>query len=146
LSPGFLLLKALWYSLNPAPDRKDAELAMTVSIVATIRAAGPGSNDDANRKLKMAAERGAQAEVLRDIFNPFRAAAAFDPAWRDWQGGPVPRLARRIYQERRWDDMPVLAEALERAGGADADMLAHCRGPGPHVRGCWVVDLILKKS
>ncbi len=42
--------------------------------------------------------------------------------------------------------MPVLADALEDAGCADADILAHCRGHGPHVRGCWVVDLVLGKE
>ena len=42
--------------------------------------------------------------------------------------------------------LPILADALEEAGCTDADMLAHCRGPGPHVRGCWVVDLVLGKE
>jgi len=42
--------------------------------------------------------------------------------------------------------MPILADALEDAGCTDAAILEHCRGPGPHVRGCWVVDLILGKS
>ncbi len=42
--------------------------------------------------------------------------------------------------------MPALANAIEDAGCADADILAHCRGDGPHVRGCWVVDLVLGKS
>ncbi len=55
-------------------------------------------------------------------------------------------LARSIYDDRAFDRLPVLADALEDAGCTDAAILDHCRGPGPHVRGCWVVDLILGKS
>ena len=55
-------------------------------------------------------------------------------------------LAQAIYEERRFGDLPVLADALEEAGCTDADILSHCRGPGPHVRGCWVVDLLLGKQ
>ena len=42
--------------------------------------------------------------------------------------------------------MPILGDALEEAGCADADVLAHCRGNGPHARGCWLVDFLLKKE
>jgi hypothetical protein len=58
----------------------------------------------------------------------------------------VVELARTIYESRAFDRMPDLAEALERAGCTNADILAHCRQPGPHVRGCWVVDLILRRE
>jgi hypothetical protein len=56
------------------------------------------------------------------------------------------RVAKAIYQSRAFQDMPILADALEDAGCDNADILAHCRRPGPHVRGCWVVDLILGKE
>jgi hypothetical protein len=89
------------------------------------------------------AEPARQAELARDIFgNPFRSPA-LDPAWRVWNGGTVPMLARGIYEERAFDRLPILADALEEAGCTDGGILGHCRGPGPHVRGCWVVDLIL---
>ena len=55
-------------------------------------------------------------------------------------------LATGIYTERAFDRMPILADALEDAGCDNADILEHCRGDGPHVRGCWVVDLILEKE
>jgi hypothetical protein len=55
-------------------------------------------------------------------------------------------LAQAIYDDRAFDRLPILADALEEAGCDTADILAHCRGPGPHVRGCWVVDLILGKQ
>jgi len=81
--------------------------------------------------------------LLRDIFgNPFRQVT-FEP---DWRTSTVHSLASTIYAERAFDRLPVLADALQDAGCEHADILDHCRGPGPHVRGCWVVDLVLGKS
>src|SRR6266566_5279138 len=83
--------------------------------------------------------------LLRCLFgNPFRAAPA-DPAWLAWDGGTVGRLARAIYDERAFDRLPILADALEDAGCTDAELLGHLRGKGPHVRACWAVDAILEK-
>ncbi|MDY3562412.1 hypothetical protein R5W23_003878 [Gemmata sp. JC673] len=88
-------------------------------------------------------ERIAQAGLLRDIFgNPFRPAA-IDPAWLT---STVVALAEGIYQDRAFERLPILADALQDAGCENADILDHCRGPGPHVRGCWVVDLVLGKE
>jgi hypothetical protein len=88
-------------------------------------------------------ESAAQSALLRDIFgNPFRPVAA-DP-FRLTPG--VVGLARTIYEGRGFDRMPQLANALEEAGCDNADILAHCRQPGEHVRGCWVVDLLLGKE
>jgi hypothetical protein len=84
-----------------------------------------------------------QAELVRDIFgNPFRPVA-FDPRWRteDTVG-----LARGIYEDRAFDRLPLLADALMDAGCADEQVLSHCKSEGPHVRGCWVVDLVLDKE
>jgi len=93
------------------------------------------------------AEQTAQADLLRDIVgNPFRPLPLLDPVILRWNGGTVVKLAQVIYDERRFGDMPVLADALEEAGCTDADILDHCRQPGEHVRGCWVVDLILGKQ
>ena len=92
---------------------------------------------------KRAAEESAQASLLRDIFgNPFRPAAV-DPAWLT---STVVSLAEGIYAERAFDRLPILADALQDAGCDNADILDHCRGPGPHARGCWVVDLLLGKT
>lgn len=149
----------------------------------------------------------AQAALLRDIFNPFqpkieliepmpddlldhsmdcccgdrRCPAQFGKpvAWLRWNDGTVPRLARAIYDERRWGDMPILADALLDAGCDDDGLIQHCRGKewhavydhlgkvtsgpfkgakiaikqeawrplrGPHVRGCWVLDLLLGRQ
>jgi len=93
-----------------------------------------------------AAERARQCDVLRDLIgNPFPPAAV-DPHWLVWNDRTVPRLARALYDEKDFDNLPILADALEDAGCDDADILRHCREPGEHVRGCWVVDLLLGKS
>lgn len=82
-------------------------------------------------------------QLLRCIVgNPFRSVA-FDPSWRS---ETVVALASGIYVERAFDRLPILADALEEAGCDRPDVLSHCRGPGPHARGCWVVDLVLNKS
>ena len=81
--------------------------------------------------------------LLRDIFgNPFRPAV-FDSRWRtaDTLG-----LARGIYAHRAFDRLPLLADALMDAGCDDDQIISHCRTGGPHVRGCWVVDLVLGKQ
>ena len=84
---------------------------------------------------------------VTDIFrNPFRDALPFDRAALAPKGGQVANIAWTIYDEQRWDDLPVLADAMEEAGCADADLLGHCRSPGPHVRGCFAVDLCLGLS
>jgi hypothetical protein len=85
----------------------------------------------------------AHVALLREIFgNPFRPPIC-DPAWRAWNGGAVPRLARSLYDEGRFAELPVLADALEEAGCADGGLLGHCRRTGGHVRGCWALDLLL---
>jgi len=85
----------------------------------------------------------AQPGLVRDIFgNPFRPVA-FDPAWRT---DTAVSLARKMYEAREFGAMPILADALQDAGCNSDDILNHCREPGTHVRGCWVVDLVLGKE
>jgi hypothetical protein len=92
--------------------------------------------------------------LIRDIFgNPFRPAldcgmARTSPYW-----GLAVRLSQAAYEERRLPDgtldptrLALLADALEDAGCTDVELLGHVRGPGPHVRGCWALDLVLSKS
>jgi hypothetical protein len=83
------------------------------------------------------------ADLLRDIFgNPFHPVT-LDPRWLT---ASVLDLARIIYDERAFERMPILADALMDAGCDNDDILNHCRGDSPHVRGCWVVDLLLGKE
>jgi hypothetical protein len=101
------------------------------------------------------AERQHEAMLVRDVFgNPFRPAT-LNPAWRTsnvtalaraWRTSNVTALAQSIYDDRAFDRLPILADALEDAGCDNADILNHCRQAGEHVRGCWVVDLVLGKE
>ena len=94
-------------------------------------------------RLQYSAEGFIQVALARDIFgNPFRPVT-FDPAWRT---ADATGIAARMYESRDFSAMPILADALEEAGCTNADVLLHCREPGVHVRGCWVVDLVLGKS
>lgn len=93
-----------------------------------------------------ASERVAQCYLLRDAFgNPF-CPEWFDPAWLRWNEGCVVRLAQAIYEEQRFDHLPILADALEEAGCDNDMILWHCREPAEHARGCWVLDAILGKK
>jgi hypothetical protein len=88
-------------------------------------------------------ERAWQCQLLRDIFgNPFRPIT-FLPEWRT---STVVALAQQMYESRDFTAMPILADALMDARCADEAILTHCRGPGPHVRGCWCVDACVGKS
>ncbi|OAI51375.1 hypothetical protein AYO44_00775 [Planctomycetaceae bacterium SCGC AG-212-F19] len=104
-------------------------------------------NPDHSKKLHprfaVEGELGRISDLLRDVFgNPFNHVTV-DPAWRT---ANVTGLAEAIYTERAFDRMPILADALEDAGCTTPDVLNHCRQPGEHVRGCWVVDLVLGKE
>lgn len=81
--------------------------------------------------------------IFRDILgNPFRPVA-LDPRWLT---STVLDLANLIYSERQFERMPLLGDALMDAGCDNDEVIKHCHGPGPHVLGCWVVDLLLRKS
>ena len=88
-------------------------------------------------------ERRQLADLVREVFgNLFRTCSL------DQHGltSTVFGLAQAIYDERAFDQLPILADALEEAGCTDADILRHLRGPGPHARGCWSLDLLLGKE
>jgi hypothetical protein len=95
-----------------------------------------------------------QRELLRCIFgNPFRLLPPLGPALLHGNGGAVAQLARAAYEERSLPEglldpgrLAVLADALEEGGCTSPEILAHLRAPGPHVRGCWIVDLLLNKA
>jgi hypothetical protein len=123
---------AVWRTTEISPSL--ADFRNTVRLVAG-RTSVPGDGEG----LKP------QADLLRDIVGtpePFRRVR-FDRRWPLHNDRAARRLALTIYKESRFDLLPILGDALEDAGCAEADILDHCRGPGPHVRGCWVVDLVL---
>jgi len=84
----------------------------------------------------------ARSLILCVLGNPFRPVA-FDPPWRT---DTALSLAQQMYDDKEFSPMPILADALQDAGCDSADILDHCRGAGPHARGCWVVDLVLGKE
>jgi len=84
-----------------------------------------------------------QCDLLRDLLgDPFHAVA-FDPAWRT---PAVVSLAKGIYEGRHFSDLPLLADALEEAEFGDDELLWHLRSGVEHFRGCWALDLVLKKK
>jgi hypothetical protein len=87
-----------------------------------------------------------QADLFREVFgNPFRPPT-IDPAWLSWNGVTIPGLALAIYDEKAFERMPILGDALEEAGCSDPVILDHCRREGGHVRGCWVLDALLGRG
>jgi len=84
-----------------------------------------------------------QILLLRDIVgNPFRPVTAAP----SWLTPTVIDIANNVYESRDFSPMPILADALQDAGCDNEEVLNHCRGPGPHLRGCWVVDAVLNKG
>jgi hypothetical protein len=99
-------------------------------VIAAQRALGP-------------TEGKAQTDLLRDLFgNPFRPVI-LEPSWLTPKVGA---LAQEAYDTPAFHRLPLLGNTLEEAGCENAEILAHCRGPGPHVQGCWVVDAVLGKD
>ena len=84
-----------------------------------------------------------QVHLIRCLFgNPSRQDQV-EAEWLRWNDGAVVKLAQSIYDQRAFEDLPILADALEEAGCDNPAFLDHCRGEGPHALGCWVLDLIL---
>ena len=135
---------ALWRAESAAKHR-----ALKSARDATFQKTAEGTQARLDGQIITSAwaeERKAQAIYLRCIFgNPFRPVAV-NPAWLAWGDRTVPRIARAICNERAFDLMPILADALEDAGCTDPILLDHCRQPGEHVRGCWVVDLLMGRE
>jgi hypothetical protein len=119
------------------PDSKnsdDTEWLIAGCLHAAIAA---GSTDGAG-------ELAHQCGIIRDIFgNPFHKRPKFDTQWRT---NTALLLAQAMHESRDFSAMPILADALQDAGCDSDDVLNHCRGDGPHVRGCWVCDLVLEKT
>jgi hypothetical protein len=114
----------------------------------TARSGADGALDELAQAAE-AEEALAQGRLLQDILgNPFRPVAC-DPAWLTWRGGDVRRLAEAAYRERALPSghldparLTVVADALEEAGCAVQAFLGHLRSPGPHVRGCFAIDVL----
>ena len=126
--------QASWYTAATNPEIAARNAARSAQ-------AGVASNPFLGTE---AAELLAQASLVREIFGPqSHRQITVDPIWLT---PTVVQLARTNYDNRAFDQLPSLADELEKVGCMSQDILAHCRRPGPHVRGCWVIDLVLGKE
>jgi hypothetical protein len=115
---------------------------MSASLaVSAVEAAYPDQSWP-SRKVQRATEEAAQADILRELLAP----VAVCRLTLDCLTTTATTLAHSIYTNRCFEQLPILADALEDAGCTNTDILTHCRGRGPHVPGCWVIDLILGKE
>jgi hypothetical protein len=88
-----------------------------------------------------------QLASMRDLFHDLaRPTGPSDPAWLRWNDGMVVKIAQGIYDERAFDRMPILHDALLDAGCTKEVLLAHCLNPAGHVRGCWVIDQLTGRA
>jgi hypothetical protein len=106
----------------------------------------PGMDEQQAQKEAAAWEDRAQCAALRDVAGNLFRPVTLDPAWLARGGGAALLLARLIYDNNQFADLPFLGDALLDAGCADEALLAHCRAPGAHRRGCWAVDLLLRRA
>jgi hypothetical protein len=132
----------LAYNADDAPHWASQWAAWAVvrsrEVIAQFDEIWPSGHDAGIQELR------AHVKLIRCIFGPLAIRPiALDPTWLT---SNVTALAQAIYDDRAFDRMPILGNTLEDAGCDNADILNHCRQPGVHVRGCWVVDLVLGKS
>ena len=78
--------------------------------------------------------------TVREVLGEDGTRARLSPEWLTFD---VRALAQGIHRDQAFDRLPILADALQDAGCDDETVLTHCRRPGGHVRGCWVVDLAM---
>jgi hypothetical protein len=138
-------LRAARLACQGAGDQASWYAAATIPENAARNAARSAQVGVANNPLvgTEAAELLAQANLVRDIFgDPFRPLSVD----QSWQTPAVVELAQVIYDDRAFELLPELADALEQTGCSDAEVLGHCQAPEPHVRGCWLIDLVLGKE
>ena len=141
----------------PNRRRHDDPAGIILDFIPFIHRAVAGLQGNVNSEswqMAYKVEQEVESIVLRDIFdNPFRPSPPLSAAVLAWNDSTVRRIAEGIYDERRMPEgtldsgrLAILADALLDAGCDDEDLLAHCRSEGPHVRGCWALDLILRKE
>jgi hypothetical protein len=159
--------EAAWRMSPASPEDQAARAAWTAACWAEAADSGPlevlvrlvlsqtGAAVWAAGRDAVCALSRRQCGLLRCIFgDPFRPPPALAPALLRWNGGTAVKLAQAAYDDRHLPEgvldngrLAVLADALEEAGCDNTEVFAHLRQQGqPHVRGCWVVDLLLEKD
>ena len=134
--PGRGALEDLWRAASAAASASHLSLGMLGNTCHYAAAEPNGRNT----------KDPGQANVIRDVLgNPLRQAV-LNSASLHRDDGMVQRIAQGIYDGRTFARMPILGDALSDAGCADEEVLSHCREPGEHVRGCWLLDLVLENE
>jgi hypothetical protein len=134
------------YVLHKDPRTAARATSGNASTLAVEEAVLPAGPDRPRFQVYLPAQHAVLKEfaaLLRCIAGERYRLPRLKPSWLT---SDVVALARGIYDERAFDRMPILADALQDAGCDNDDILNHCRGSGPHVRGCWVVDMLLGKA
>lgn len=133
--------------LIPKRELKKARKAARLSWMPSYEAFEEASAVVRAAALQLVPERQhSLSSLLNDLTGHLGQPVTLRPSWLHRNGGIVVVLARAIYAEQSFADLPMLADALEEAGCDNAVALDHCRRPGEHARGCWVLDLLLNKS
>jgi hypothetical protein len=146
--PATALAWSLWDEGTPQAQEAAVAAAGSDAMEAALRAAeyaAAAAQAEAQDAAGGKGQQRRQADLLRDIFgSPFSVDRAEATPMMGTDGN-VRSIARSIYEERQWQDLAVLADALEDANCRDETVLNHLREPGLHARGCWVLDLLLEK-
>jgi hypothetical protein len=130
----------LWRARTSNAAQRDPSVASFLSFPLRVTEMMPS---DAAAACACYPGAGPRCALLRDIAgNPYRTVGVH-VSWLAWSGGLVASMARSIYKEHRFEELPVVADALEEAGCAEAELLRHLRESGEHARGCWALDLLL---
>lgn len=132
--------------LRPPEDLRDAagigKLARGVLRVISAVSFAHGMPDQLLHEMKHE-----QADFVRDLFGPlpFREIP-IAPDWFGWNNGSIVKIANTMYENEDFGDFAILGDLLEEAGCQDRQILSHCRTSKPHIKGCWLLDLLLGKS
>jgi len=133
--PAVLAASAVWSATVLESELVANQYDLADSAVNTANQAAAAAVDPMK-------EEQAQLRVVHDIFDDLVRPVTFDSRWRTPE---LVSIARRMYSEHVFDPIPSLADALDHARCTQAEILAHVRTGGMHVRGCWVIELILDR-
>jgi hypothetical protein len=122
--------------------RAAADFALTTWVIQNPRYRRRSPEAKSAKRAELVVQTGLARAIFANPFQPVTIA----PSWLSWNNRTVPTLAQQIYEERAFEQLPILADALEEAGCQEPSVLDHCRGGGARARGCWVVDLVLGRQ
>ena len=135
-----VMLDGCGTTIEPSPGGR--ELINLVNVYDDIEGFDYGSYLTPEEREQRLASLARRTRAFADDWTRAHFSGAIDPCWLTANDGLVASLAAAIKEEKRFQDLPVLADALEEAGCTEANLLAHCRDPGAHRERCWVLELM----